>query len=571
MTLAYRESSIPFSYLGGDAQPTGFGFEICEKIADRVKAATGRSDLKKQYQAVTSANRIPLLQNGTIDIECGSTTNNSERGKQVAFAINYFYTGTRFLVKTGTNVNKLADLAGKPVVSTTGTTNFQIIRKLNEEQKLGIDLLGAKDHAESALMVQTGRAVAFGMDDILLYGLRASSQNPAELSVVGEPIQVEPYAIMVRKDDPAFKKLVDDTLAAMMKSGEFEALYKKWFQSPIPPKGINLNAPMSKELIDNMKALSDKPRPESAAGASAGAMTLTELRYVVAVAREKHFGRAAEACFVSQPTLSVSIKKLEEELDVRIFERGANEVSVTPIGEEIVRQAQAVIEQAAQIKETAKRRKDPLSGPLSLGVIYTIGPYLLPELVRQAIERVPQMPLDAAGELHRQAARAAALGRARLRDHGRAVSRHRPGDRAALRRAVHGRGAEEPSARQAQGDQRRRAEAGEDAAARHRPLLSRPRARGLPRVRAVLVGRLRRHPQDLRGLVARDDQVHGRLGHGRDGRAAALGARRGRRRTSPTCRSPSRCRRAASSSPGGAASPATRRSPRCATRSMPAS
>lgn len=259
MTLAYRESSIPFSYLGSDAKPVGFAFEICEKIADNVKKATGRADMQKQYQAVTSANRIPLLQNGTIDIECGSTTNNSERGKQVAFATNYFYTGTRFLVKTGTNVNKLADLAGKPVVSTTGTTNFQIIRRLNEEQKLGIDLLGAKDHAESALMVQTGRAVAFGMDDILLYGLRASSQNPAELAVVGEPIQVEPYAIMVRKDDPAFKKVVDDTLAAMMKSGEFEALYKKWFQSPIPPKGINLNAPMSKELIDNMKALSDKP------------------------------------------------------------------------------------------------------------------------------------------------------------------------------------------------------------------------------------------------------------------------------------------------------------------------
>jgi glutamate/aspartate transport system substrate-binding protein len=258
MTLAYRESSIPFSYLGADAQPTGFAYEICEKIADRVKAATGRSDLKKAYQAVTSANRIPLLQNGTIDIECGSTTNHSERAKQVSFATNYFYTGTRFLVKTGTNVNKLADLAGKPVVSTTGTTNFQIIRRLNEEQKLGIDLLGAKDHAESALMVQTGRAVAFGMDDILLYGLRASSQNPAELAVVGEPIQVEPYAIMVRKDDPAFKKLVDDTLAAMMKSGEFEALYKKWFQSPIPPRNINLNYPLSAEMKDLYASPNDK-------------------------------------------------------------------------------------------------------------------------------------------------------------------------------------------------------------------------------------------------------------------------------------------------------------------------
>ena len=259
MMIAYRESSIPFSYLDDKAQPTGFAYEICEKIAEKVRAATGRADMKKQYQAVTSANRIPLLQNGTIDIECGSTTNNSERGKQVQFATNYFYTGTRFLVKTGTSIAKLGDLAGKQVVSTTGTTNFQIIRRLNEEQKLGIDLLGAKDHAESALMVQTGRAVAFAMDDILLYGLKASSQNPAELAVVGEPIQVEPYAIMIRKDDPTFKKLVDDTLAGIMKSGEFEALYKKWFQSPIPPKGINLNAPMSKELTDNMKALSDKP------------------------------------------------------------------------------------------------------------------------------------------------------------------------------------------------------------------------------------------------------------------------------------------------------------------------
>ncbi len=259
MSLAYRESSIPFSFLDDKAQPTGFGYEICEKIADRVKTVTGRSDMKKQYQAVTSANRIPLLQNGTIDIECGSTTNNSERGKQVQFAINYFYTGTRFLVKAGTNVGKLSDLAGKPVVSTTGTTNYQIIRRLNEEQKLGIDLLGAKDHAESALMVESGRAVAFAMDDILLYGLKASAQNPAALAVVGEAIQVEPYAIMVRKDDPAFKKLVDETIAGLMKSGEFEALYKKWFQSPIPPKNINLNAPMSKELQDNLKALSDKP------------------------------------------------------------------------------------------------------------------------------------------------------------------------------------------------------------------------------------------------------------------------------------------------------------------------
>lgn len=259
ITLAYRESSIPFSYLDDKAQPVGFAHEICLKIVEDVKKATGRPDLKVALQSVTSANRIPLLQNGTIDIECGSTTNNSDRGKQVQFATNYFYTGTRFLVKAGTDIKTIDDLKGKTIVSTTGTTNYKILRNLNEEKKLGMDLLAAKDHAESALMVESGRAVAFGMDDILLYGLRASSQNPASLAVVGEPIQVEPYAIMLRLNDPEFKKLVDGTLANLMKSGDFTKLYTKWFLSPIPPKGINLNAPMSKELVDNMKALSDKP------------------------------------------------------------------------------------------------------------------------------------------------------------------------------------------------------------------------------------------------------------------------------------------------------------------------
>ena len=259
ITLSYREASIPFSYLDDKAQPVGFGVEICDRIVEEIKRATGRADLKVQRQAVTSANRIPLLVNGTIDLECGSTTNNSDRAKQVAFAINYFYTGTRFLVKSDSGIKGLSDLNNKIVVSTVGTTNFKLMRDVLTNQKLPIELIGAKDHAESALLVQSNRAAAFAMDDILLYGLRASAQNPAELAVVGEPIQVEPYAIMLRKDDPAFKKLVDGVLAAQMKSGEFERLYRKWFTSPIPPKGINLNAPMSKELADNLKALSDKP------------------------------------------------------------------------------------------------------------------------------------------------------------------------------------------------------------------------------------------------------------------------------------------------------------------------
>jgi ABC-type amino acid transport substrate-binding protein len=259
ITLAYRESSIPFSYLDDKAQPVGFGVDICDRIVDEIRRVTGRADLKVQRQAVTSANRIPLVQNGTIDLECGSTTNNSDRAKQVTFAVNYFYTGTRFLVKADSGIKGLADLNNKVLVSTTGTTNFRIMRGIITEQKLPIELIGAKDHSESALLVESSRAAAFAMDDILLYGLRASAQNPASLAVVGEPIQVEPYAIMMRKDDAGIKKLVDGVLAGLMKSGEFEKLYRKWFMSPIPPKGINLNAPMGKELTDNMKLLSDKP------------------------------------------------------------------------------------------------------------------------------------------------------------------------------------------------------------------------------------------------------------------------------------------------------------------------
>ena len=259
ITLAYRDSSIPFSYLGAEGKPTGFGWEVCGRVVEQVKKATGRADLQVATQAVTSANRIPLLINGTIDLECGSTTNNSARGKQVAFSINYFYTGTRLLVKAGSPVRGFADLKGRKLVSTTGTTNMLVLRKFNVEHDAGFELLGAKDHAEAALLVAQDRADAFGMDDILLFGLRASAPNPAALAVVGEPLQVEPYAIMLRKDDPAFKKLVDDTVGNLMKNGEFEALYRKWFLSPIPPRGINLNAPMSPELRDNLKQLSDKP------------------------------------------------------------------------------------------------------------------------------------------------------------------------------------------------------------------------------------------------------------------------------------------------------------------------
>lgn len=259
ITVAYRESSIPFSYLIGSSKAVGFSVELTEAIVDDVRKSVKKPNLEVAYMPVTSQNRIPLLVNGTYDLECGSTTNNSARGKDVAFGINHFYTGTRLLTKKTSGVKNYADLAKKTVVSTTGTTNSQVIRKYNADNKLDMQIILGKDHDDSLLLVENDRAVAFAMDDILLFGLIANSKNPASLDVVGDALQVEPYSCMLRKDDPEFKKLVDGTIARLMKSGEFGKLYDKWFMSPIPPKGVNLNLPMSAELKANLKAQSDKP------------------------------------------------------------------------------------------------------------------------------------------------------------------------------------------------------------------------------------------------------------------------------------------------------------------------
>ncbi len=259
ITVAYRESSVPFSYLAGSTKAVGFAVDLTDAIVDAVKKKLGKPNLEVGMMAVTSQNRIPLLTNGTIDLECGSTTNNIARGKDVAFAINHFYTGTRLLAKKSSNIKNYADLAGKTVASTTGTTNAQVIRKYSQDQNLGMNLILGKDHDDSLLLVQSDRAVAFAMDDVLLFGLMANSKDPASLEVVGDSLQVEPYACMLRKDDPAFKALVDGVITDAMKSGEFERLYTKWFMSPIAPKNINLNLPMSAQLRDNLKAFSDKP------------------------------------------------------------------------------------------------------------------------------------------------------------------------------------------------------------------------------------------------------------------------------------------------------------------------
>jgi len=259
ITLGYRESSVPFSYLAGPRQPIGFGVDIYTHLIPALKRATGRSDIEVNWQALTSQNRIPLIANGTVDLECGSTSNTAARAKTVAFAINYFYTGPKLLVKQASGVKDFNDLAGKTVAVTTGTTTMKLLRKMDLERSMNMQLLPGKDHADSFLLVDAGRAVAFAMDDILLYGQVLNAKQPAQWQVVGTPPQVEPYACMLRKDDPAFKRVVDSAIADLMRSGEFERIYAKWFLSPIPPRGRSLNLPMSEALRDNLRKHSDQP------------------------------------------------------------------------------------------------------------------------------------------------------------------------------------------------------------------------------------------------------------------------------------------------------------------------
>jgi glutamate/aspartate transport system substrate-binding protein len=259
IALGHRESSIPFSYYDDKQQVVGYSQELMLKVVDAVKAELKLPALALKLTPVTSQNRIPLIQNGTIDIECGSTTNNTERARQVAFSNTIFIIGTRLMTKKESGIKDFPDLAGKNVVTTAGTTSERLIRKMNEEKKLGMNIISAKDHGESFLTLETGRAVAFMMDDALLYGELAKAKRPADWAVVGTPQSFEAYGCMMRKDDPAFKKLVDAALAKAMTSGEAEAIYKKWFTQPIPPKGLNLNFPPSDAMLKLYKAPNDKP------------------------------------------------------------------------------------------------------------------------------------------------------------------------------------------------------------------------------------------------------------------------------------------------------------------------
>jgi glutamate/aspartate transport system substrate-binding protein len=257
ISLGHRESSIPFSYYDDKQQVVGYSHDFQLKVVEAVKKALNLPNLQVKYTPVTSQNRIPLIQNGTIDLECGSTTNNLERQKQVDFTTTVFIIGTRLLTKKTSGIKDFADLKGKNVVTTAGTTSEKLIRAMNDEKKMGMNIISAKDHGESFLTLESGRAAAFMMDDALLAGERAKARNQADWVIVGTPQSKEAYGCMLRKGDEGFKKLADGAISAALKAdGEKE--FKKWFQSPIPPKGVNLDLPLSSDMKELFKNPNDK-------------------------------------------------------------------------------------------------------------------------------------------------------------------------------------------------------------------------------------------------------------------------------------------------------------------------
>jgi glutamate/aspartate transport system substrate-binding protein len=263
VTMGVRDSSGALSYTLGDGKYTGFHVEICNKVIANLEKAVGRK-VEVKYQLVTSQNRIPLVQNGTVDIECGSTTNNATRQKDVAFLPTTFVEEVRFAVKANSNITAIAQLNGKSVATTTGTTSVQTLRK--NQRATGVDFkeLFGKDHSDSFLLLESGRADAFVMDGAILAGNIAISKTPADFKIVGEVLSVEPIAIMIRKDDVAFKKLGDDTLKDMMKSGEIAKLWDKWFIQPIPPKNTRVGYAASESTKAAWNAPNDKPMEDYA-------------------------------------------------------------------------------------------------------------------------------------------------------------------------------------------------------------------------------------------------------------------------------------------------------------------
>ncbi|WP_413535655.1 amino acid ABC transporter substrate-binding protein [Rahnella inusitata] len=259
IVVGHRESSVPFSYYNNEQKVVGYSQDYSNAIVEAVKKKLDLPNLQVKMMPITSQNRIPLLQNGTFDFECGSTTNNLERQQQAAFSDTIFVIGTRLLVKKGSDIKDFADLRGKTVVVTSGTTSEVLLNKLNEEKKLELRIISAKDHGDSFRTLETGRAVAFMMDDALLAGERAKAKKPDNWDIVGTPQSKEAYGCMMRKDDAEFKKLVDDTIVKAQTSGEATKWFETWFKKPIPPKNLNMNF----ELSDDMKALFKAPNDKA--------------------------------------------------------------------------------------------------------------------------------------------------------------------------------------------------------------------------------------------------------------------------------------------------------------------
>jgi len=259
VVIGTRDSSAPLAYTTGDGKYSGYHVEICNRIVDAIKTSLKAPNLATEYTLVTSQNRIPLVVNGTVDLECGSTTNNASRQQQVAFAPTTYVTNVRIAVKASSGIHSIADLKGKKVATTTGTTSVQLLRKHERAQGVQFDEVFGKDHADSFLLLESGRADAFVMDDNILAGNIVNAKTPADFKIVGETLSEEPIAIMYRKEDPAFKKVVDDAVKAMMKSGEIDKIYAKWFTSPIPPRNVSVNMPMTASLKNAIANPNDKP------------------------------------------------------------------------------------------------------------------------------------------------------------------------------------------------------------------------------------------------------------------------------------------------------------------------
>lgn len=258
ITIGHRESSIPFSYLDDKQQPIGYAMDLCLKVVDAVKAELKMPNLKVNMQPVTSSNRIPLLKNGTIDMECGSTTNSVKRQEEVSFGPTYFVINVTAAVKKTSGINAIAELNGKTVSTTSGTTAVPLIKQYEKAKSADVKEIYGKDHAESFLLLQEDRAIAFIMDDILLAGQIANAKAPADYKILPESLRQEPYGVMLRKEDTQFKALVDKTIGGVMKSGEIDKIYAKWFTSPVPPKGSNLNFPMTEPIREAFKNPNDK-------------------------------------------------------------------------------------------------------------------------------------------------------------------------------------------------------------------------------------------------------------------------------------------------------------------------